>query len=307
MLLDRALLTERLREHVQRLARVPRPPGSAAHAQARDYIRDHLQQAGFVVETAVHDEGSVHCENLLTRPYPGDLRLPLVIVAAHYDSVPDSPGADDNASAVAALLEVASWLGPRLASLEARGARLQLASYDLEVYGLIGSHLHARELADKKTDLRAMIALEMLGYTDARPGSQRLPPALVGLYPNIGNFIGVVGNEASASLLRLVVGQMKTARDLPVESMAVPGDGSLLRETRLSDHSAFWDHGFPALMITDTSFFRNPHYHTPRDTPETLDYEFLAKVTSGLCVAVARLLQVADLGPQTPVLPVRTI
>src|SRR5262249_3466014 len=131
----------------------------------------------------------------------------------------------------------------------------------------------------------------MLGYADHRPGSQGLPPHLAPFYPNVGNFIGVCGNTASEALLRVFVEGMKTVAGLPVEVIAVPGNGEALREVRLSDHSSFWDFGFPALMITDTSFFRNPHYHRPSDTPETLDYSFLAKVTAGVRAAVERLLR----------------
>jgi hypothetical protein len=135
-----------------------------------------------------------------------------------------------------------------------------------------------------------MISLEMLGYTDQRPGSQRLPPHLAGLYPDVGNFIGICGNEASRAILDIMVAGMESIEGLPVESIAVPGRGETLPPVRLSDHCSFWDRGYQALMITDTSFMRNPHYHTPSDTPETLDYPFLAKVTAGVFAAVWRLL-----------------
>jgi hypothetical protein len=155
---------------------------------------------------------------------------------------------------------------------------------------MVGSHIHCRQLRRAGTAPRGMISLEMLGYTDSRPGSQRLPLALAGLYPDVGNFIGVVGNERSEGLLRIVTGAMKQVPGLPVEFMAVPGNGEVFYETRLSDHSAFWDDGYEALMITDTSFFRNPHYHQASDTPATLDYPFLARVTEGVCRAVEILL-----------------
>jgi len=216
--------------------------------------------------------------------------LPLLIVGAHYDSIPGSPGADDNASAVAALLELARWIGPRLRSGGPYRARLQLVAYDLEEDGLIGSFVHSGVLERAGTLLHGMIALEMLGYTDSRPGSQGLPPPLAPLYPDVGNFIGVVGNDASRGLLQFVTEAMKGVPGLPVEFLAVPGTGFILGETRRSDHASFWDRGYPALMITDTSFFRNPHYHQASDTPETLDYLFLARVTIGVCEAVQRLL-----------------
>jgi Zn-dependent M28 family amino/carboxypeptidase len=280
-------LADDLRAHVRRLATTPRPPGTKAHRDAGVYIQEQLQHAGFTVEEGHFNEAGFAGLNLLTRPLPDRPELPLFIVGAHYDSIPDSAGADDNASAVAALLELARSIGPRLQSINA-SVRLQLVAYDLEEYGLVGSQVHSRTLKKARTAVRGMISLEMLGYTDHRPGSQRIPPHLAHLYPSVGNFIGIVGNEASAPLLRSVTEGMKTVAELPVEHLAVPGNGEILYETRLSDHASFWDHGFAALMITDTSFFRNPHYHQPSDTPDTLDYPFLAKVTAGVCAAVQR-------------------
>src|SRR5262245_52521749 len=244
-------LEGRLRQHVVALASTPRPPGSRAHDAARAYIRTHLQSAGFTVTENARREAGMNCVNLLTAPLPDNPERPLVIVGAHYDSTPNTPGADDNASAVAALLEIAAWLKPQLTDAARWAtARLQLAAYDLEEYGMIGSYLHARSLTGP---VRCMISLEMLGFTDKRPGGQKLPPHLVGLYPDVGDFIGVVGNVASQRWVDVVTETLKTVEGLPVESMAVPGNGELLQPTRLSDHSSFWDAGHPALMITDTS------------------------------------------------------
>jgi hypothetical protein len=153
---------------------------------------------------------------------------------------------------------------------------------------MLGSAAHAAGLNDT---LRGMISLEMLGYADRRPGSQHLPEHLIGLYPDVGDFIGVVGNEASRTLLNDWVAGFKLVPNLPVEALAVPGRGEELAEARLSDHSSFWDRDLPALMVTDTSFFRNPHYHRPGDMPETLDYAFLARVAAGVQMAVYRLLR----------------
>ena len=275
-------LAECLRDHVARIAGQPRPPGSAAHAATRAYVRSGLEQAGFTVEEEPTPEGGI---NLLTRP-SADADRPLFILGAHYDSITTSPGADDNASAVAALLELARVIGPAADG----SARLQLVAYDLEEFGLLGSAHHARRLRTSRAAVRGMISLEMLGYCAHGPGSQHLPPVLVGRYPDVGDFIGVVGNGPAAGLVETVVAAMRTVPGLPVEAMVVPDDGRLLPETRLSDHSSFWDHGYPALMITDTSFYRNPHYHRPTDTPDTLDYDFLARVTRGAIEAVRAAL-----------------
>jgi Zn-dependent M28 family amino/carboxypeptidase len=229
--------------------------------------------------------------NVLTEPLPDDPELPLVIVGAHYDSAPGSPGADDNASAVAALLEIAMPMRPLIQ--EHAGdmtARVQFVAYDLEEAGLLGSWRHAQRLRQHHTDVRGMISLEMLGYTDQRPGSQQMPPMLAGGYPDVGDFIGVVANEASRNLYDIILAGLRGVRGLPVEGLIAPGTGRVLPESRLSDHSSFWDFGFPALMITDTSFYRNPHYHEASDTPDTLDYPFLAKVTRGVGEGIWRLV-----------------
>jgi Zn-dependent M28 family amino/carboxypeptidase len=291
---DRAQRERTLRRHVEALATTPRPPGSAAHRLAREHIRAHLNRAGFTVaDDAYGADSPVPGLNLLTAPRPDRPDLPLVVVGAHYDSLPGTPGADDNASAVAALLEIAADLGTVLDGPGPWTARLQLAAYDQEETGLLGSRHHSARLAGP---LRVMLSLEMLGYTDRRPGGQRLPPQLAGLYPDVGDFIGVVGNESSRAFVDLVARALRQVDGLPVQSLAVPGDGQVLPDTRRSDHSAFWDRGLPALMVTDTSFLRNPHYHQPSDTPDTLDYPFLARVTDGLRLAVEALLRTGPEG-----------
>ena len=281
-------LEARLRTHVRTLAASPRVPGTAEHAQAAAYVREHLLQAGLEVSDDPFSDGAQRGVNIRARLPSDATELPLLIVGAHYDSIPGSPGADDNASAVAALLEIARSLSSRPAAA-VPAARLELIAYDLEEYGLVGSRRHALEVRANHLALRGMISLEMLGYTDQRPGSQNLPPMLAQLYPNVGNFIGVCANERSHELMESVTALLKTMPGLPVESLAVPGNGELIPDVRRSDHSSFWDVGLPALMITDTSFFRNPHYHKESDRPETLDYPFLARVCAGAFKAINAL------------------
>ena len=285
---DVVSLEQRLRRHVATLAATPRPPGSVAHRRAQEYIQDHLSRAGFTVETdSCHYPASPPGLNVLTVPLPDRADLPLVIVGAHYDSLPQTPGADDNASAVAALLELAAWLGSRLIGVDGWSARVQLAAYDQEETGLLGSRHHSGRV---RGPVRAMLSLEMLGYTDCRPGGQRLPPQLAGLYPDVGDFIGVVGNQASRVLTESVAQALRQVDGLPVQPLVVPGNGEVLPDSRRSDHASFWDRRLPALMLTVTSFLRNPHYHAATDTPDTLDYSFLTRVTAGVCLAVERLL-----------------
>jgi aminopeptidase YwaD len=287
----RAQLAARLRQHVQQLAATPRPPGSPGHAHAAHWIRRHWQQAGYRVRIEEHQFNDISCRNLLTEPEPADEQRPLLVLAAHYDSVAHSPGADDNASGVAVLLEAARQVRPALITGRSWQVRVQWVAYDLEEWGMLGSWLHSSQLHRQGTPLWGMLALEMVGYTDCQPGSQLLPPAWEHHYPHVGNFLGVVANQSSQVLLDHVLRALRQVPDLPVEFLCLPDTGASLPVARLSDHSPFWDHGYPALMLTDTAFFRNPHYHQPSDTPDTLDYSFLARVTEGVIALVQQLQQ----------------
>jgi Zn-dependent M28 family amino/carboxypeptidase len=208
----------------------------------------------------------------------------IFILGAHIDSVQGTPGADDNASGVAVLLEAA-----RLLARARVGSQVLFCAFNLEELNMIGSGYFAKKLKSAGAKVAAMISLEMVGYTDSRPGSQKYPLGLKAFYPERGNFIGVIGNWKSASLLRRCARQMRQVRGLPVETLSVPGNGGLIPAARLSDHSPFWDAGYPALMVTDTSFFRNPHYHGSTDTLETLNFDFMAKVCEGVIGAVLAL------------------
>lgn len=208
----------------------------------------------------------------------------LIILGAHFDSVQGTPGADDNASGVAVLLEAA-----RLLARAKRGSQVLFCAFNLEELNMIGSSYFAKKLKSAGAKVDAMISLEMVGYTDARPGNQKYPLGLKAFYPDRGDFIGVIGNWNSAFLLRRFARQMRQVQGLPVETLSVPGNGGLIPAVRLSDHSPFWDAGYPALMVTDTSFFRNPHYHGSMDALETLNLDFMAKVCEGVIRAVLAL------------------
>lgn len=283
-------MEDRLQNHVRKLAFAPRVPGTSEHEKARAYVREQFQQAGFSCRESVHEVHGVSCINLLTEPLPQNGTGPVVIVGAHYDTVPDSPGADDNGSALAVLIELAHALGPKLQSSSEVNAQLQLVAYDHEETGKLGSSAHADQVVRARTEIRGMIALEMLGYASDEPSSQQLPPPLMGLYPDVANFIAVLGDHHSVDLLEQVSDAMRSIAELPVEQLAIPEGSPLLQEAGRSDHEPFWAHGIAALMITDTSNFRNPHYHQSSDTPETLNYRFLAKVALGVQEAVWRLL-----------------
>ena len=167
---------------------------------------------------------------------------------------------------------------------------LELVAFDLEENGMLGGREHARLTKESNVNLRGLVSLEMLGYCDHTPGSQSLPRTLRGLYPDTGNFIAIIGNQNSTALIKKFRAGMVQVNELPVETLQVPENGNALQATRLSDHSPFWDAGFPALMITDTSFMRNPHYHMPSDTIETLNMRFLHLVAEASLNAVRHLM-----------------
>ncbi|MCA9015900.1 MAG: M28 family peptidase, partial [Planctomycetaceae bacterium] len=257
--------TSRLRTHCELLCRTTRPAGSPELEAARQYVIREFEVSGWVVERhpfQAQDSMLVTLsgQNLIARhPALSSPDKPRFCIGAHLDTRPETPGADDNTSAVAALLELGRLLPLFKESTWNWG--IELVAFDLEENGMLGGAEHARFHQSQQSDLRGMVSLEMLGYCDPTPGSQTLPPELVGMYPNTGDFIAVVGNQNSTALIEAFQQGLQKVADLPVEALQVPENGEMLQASRLSDHSPFWDAGYPALMITDTSFLRNPHYH----------------------------------------------
>jgi hypothetical protein len=210
-----------------------------------------------------------------------------IVVGAHYDTAYGNPGADDNASGVAGLLGLAELLAS--ARLE---HRVELVAFALEeppafLTSSMGSAVHARALRDGGVAVRAMLSLEMIGYFDDEPRSQGYPStALRPFYSSRANFIAVVSRLADRSLVRTVKAAMQGAASLPVASLNGP---AIIPGVSFSDHLNYWAEGFPAAMITDTAFYRNPNYHGEGDLPETLDYRRMAEVVRGVFAAVLAL------------------
>ena len=275
---------QQLRRTLEAIVGARSPFGSEPHLTAvESFVEKELAGYGLRVESDYFLYRGKKFRNIVARtssPRSGSL----IVLGAHLDSVPGSPGADDNASGVAVLLEAARLLA---------GARVPLpvlfCAFNLEELNMIGSSYFVKKLKAAGAKVEAMISLEMVGYTDSKPGSQKYPFGLSAFYPDQGDFIGVIGNWNSASLLRRVARQMRQVQTLPVETLSVPGNGGLIPAVRLSDHSPFWDAGYPALMVTDTSFFRNPHYHGSTDTLETLNLAFMENVCEGVIRAVLTL------------------
>ncbi|MCF6190224.1 MAG: M28 family peptidase [Cocleimonas sp.] len=206
----------------------------------------------------------------------------IIIVGAHYDTAHSYPGADDNASGVAALIELARLLSKHKASLT---TRIQLAFYSLEEPPYfrtekMGSFIHASSLKEKQQKIKMMIALDMVGYFSDKKNSQSFPiPFMDKLYSDQGNFIAVVGNLSNMLTTRKVKKSMISATELLVYSINAP---TLIQGIDFSDHLNFWHFGYPAVLITDTSFMRNTAYHTKQDTADRLDYMKMAEVVKGL-------------------------
>lgn len=289
-------LAARLRDHVHHLAEVIGPrdrPGPTR--EAADYLEAQLAGLGYAVrshpfESLGHGYRNLEVE-LSPIARPGEGRLPgdgrreeIVIMGAHYDSSRHSPGANDNASGCAALLEVARLLAGR------RGERtLRLVFFAAEeppffATEAMGSRAYARRSAAAGEEITAMFALDSLGYYSDAPGSQRHPPPLGLVYPDRGSFLAFTSNVASLGLLRRSVATFRAAVPFPTEGLAAP---AWLPGVAWSDHASFWRAGYPAVLITDTAVYRDPAYHRSKDTPERLDYLRLARVTQGL----ARLLE----------------
>jgi Zn-dependent M28 family amino/carboxypeptidase len=224
--------------------------------------------------------------NLEVEAAGSDRHRPLVVVGAHYDTVPGSPGADDNASGVSALLEIARAL--RSAKLRSSVRCVAFVNEEAPFFASkqMGSDVYARAARARGDRIALMLSLEMLGYYSSRPRSQRYPPLLRHFYPNRGDFIAFVSNLRSSLALLKFCKHFRAQCDFPhrwlVSPEAVPG-------VALSDQYSFWRSGYPALMVTDTAFYRYIHYHTPTDTVEKLDFSSMARVTDGLTKAVVAL------------------
>jgi len=257
---------------------------------ARDYIAERWRAQGLEPQFQRYVARGVESSNLEVVLEGAAEESPSIVVGAHYDSVLGSPGADDNASAVAALLELGRVLAPA-----PRRCTLRLVAFVNEeppffYWGQMGSQMYARAARKRGEDIRVMLSLEMLGYYRDEPGTQHYPPLMRWFYPNRGNFIGFVSNLRSRRALTRVHRAFRDHCDFPSERAAVP---SWIPGVGWSDHLSFWRQGYPALMVTDTAFYRYPYYHTAEDTPDKVDYRRLTQVTTGLAGALSELINTA--------------
>lgn len=289
---QRPALAERLRRHVLTLEGVRHPVAAPErHRAARDYVARELAALGLDVQLAAFSFRRRTYHNVVGVVSGSDPHRPRLVVGAHFDSTAHTPGADDNASGVAALLECA-----RLVVGRRPRAGVEFVGLDLEELQTltgryrVGSHAFARARRARGDELAGALILEMVGYRDPTPGAQTVPPLLGIDVPRTGDFLAAVGDGRSRALLDgFVAGARAATPELPLVPYRTRLRGWLLPLTRLSDNASFWDAGYASLMLTDTAFLRNPHYHLRSDTSATLDYQFMALVTEATAGAVARL------------------
>jgi Zn-dependent M28 family amino/carboxypeptidase len=286
-------LVAALSRHVDCLAGLIGPrhlglPKSLAAAAA--YVERELSAAGYVVARQTYTAGGQEVANLVVELPGGRRRNEIVVVGAHYDTVWCTPGADDNASAVAVLIEVARLMRGLQPARTVRFVGFPCEEPPHFHTGEMGSQVYARECRLKGEDIRGMLCLEMVGYFTTEFGKQQIPPGIPRVLhrflPKRGDFLAAVGNIRSWRLVWQFRRGFQRAVRFPLLSLALPES---IAEIRLSDNSSFWDQGYPALMLTDTSFLRNPHYHAETDTPATLDYERMGQVTLGVAGAVGHI------------------
>ncbi|MEA5449781.1 M28 family peptidase [Leptolyngbya sp. CCNP1308] len=281
--MSNAVLRSRLEEHLKAVVGDRSPYlASANHFFVQQYIQQEFARWGEVIAHTFEHRGQQHTNWVLNLSGQNPRRPP-ILVGAHYDSVPGSPGADDNATGISVLLELA-----RAFAEQPGKSPLRLVAFDLEELGFVGSDYYARDLHQRGEVLGLMLSLEMLGYCCHQPHSQTYPPGLERIYPNRGNYIAQIGPwQSILTMVRLWRGFR--AAGLRSQWLPIVNQGTMVPDTRRSDHVPFWDRGYPAILITDTADLRNPHYHRATDTLETLDMEFLTQVCQGLICGLRRL------------------
>ena len=283
---------DHLREHVNVLAGQIGERNMSHYdrlEQSALYIRRVLElMGGYKVEEFDYDIQGKTCRNLYVKLDGTEESKGIVVIGAHYDSVAGSPGANDNASGVAAVLELA-----RIMKNDSPAQPIMFAFFPNEEPPFfqtknMGSLVLAREFARKKLPITGMISVETIGYYSDQPGSQKYPSGIASFYPNTGNFIGFVSNLHSRRLLQKALAEFRASTHFPSEGATLP---SWVEGVGFSDHWSFWEEGHRAIMVTDTAPFRYPYYHTANDTPDKVDYDKMARVVVGLKHVVMKLAE----------------
>jgi Zn-dependent M28 family amino/carboxypeptidase len=285
----------RITRHLEALVGERHPDTSPrALRKAAHYVSTQFSKAGWVAGSQPVRAWSKVYRNVIATRYPdrqGERKEPApLLIGAHYDTVSGSPGADDNASGLAVLLDVAFRL-----RTQPLARPVWLVAFCLEEQDRIGSQAFASRMKAEGLELAGAIILECVGFARSESGTQQPPPDVPIAVPTQGDFLALVGNEAARSLVRqLEQAAHRHAAQLKPLSLVVPGRGEAMPHTRRSDHASFWDVDYPAVMLTDTANFRNPHYHRETDTVDTLNLDFLSNVAT---TVAATVIQVAGVRP----------
>ncbi len=268
--------------------------------KAAGYLSSQMRLFGLhPVEVPIASEVDAEgepCFNVVGRIDKDFRNEAVLVLGAHYDTVRGSPGADDNASGLAVMLEVARVITPLKASIS-WGLVPEFVAFSLEEVGFKGSKAYLDEVEGAGLPIWGAIILECVGYTDHKTGSQMTPPGLPASLPEQGDFIGLLGNASAVSIKNCFESSTsKYTPKLPLISLLVPGNGEAFPDTRRSDHVPFWDKGYRAVMLTDTANYRNPHYHKSSDCIETLDIPFITQTAQALAATVIHLCEGGDSG-----------
>lgn len=285
-----AALSRRLEDHVDHISGTigeRSAEQSLKLAQTADYIQQQFELLGYIPTSRTF--GDEQYRNIEVDLYGREKRDEIIVLGAHYDTTWLTPGADDNASGIAGLLEIARSLKDKRFPKTIRF--IAFANEEVPSYrrGEMGSMFSAKRSYTRTELIVGMIALEMIGYYSDQPGSQRYPRVLQQFYPDKGNFIAFISNLVSRDFQLIAISHFREQALFPSEGLVLPE--WIERSIRRSDHASYWYYDFPAIMVTDTANFRNPNYHRSSDTPDTLDYDSMARVVSGLTVVLESLAQ----------------
>ncbi len=283
-------LSQRLQQHVNHISGTigeRSAEQSIKLAQTADYIQQQFELMGYIPTSRTF--GDEQFRNIEVDLYGREKRNEIIVLGAHYDTTWLTPGADDNASGIAGLLEIARSLKDQRFPKTIRF--IAFANEEVPSYrrAEMGSMFSAKRSYTRSELIVGMIALEMIGYYSDQPGSQRYPDLLQQFYPEQGNFIAFISNLVSRDFQLNVISHFRAQSVFPSEGLIAPE--WLERSIRRSDHASYWYYDFPAIMVTDTANFRNPNYHRSSDSQETLDYDSMSRVVSGLTVVLERLAQ----------------
>jgi Zn-dependent M28 family amino/carboxypeptidase len=253
--------------------------------EAADWIVAQWEAQGLDPKVLTYSIDGKPCRNIevtVTQHRDG----PVILVGAHYDSAEGSPGADDNASGVATMLEISRALAGHDLAYTVRC--VAFANEEPPYFGTedMGSYVYVKLISERGDSIKHMLSIESVGYYRDEPGSQNYPALLSESYPSEGNFLGVVGDPDHGTAVAQVAERLRETEAIPIESAVLPIG---LPGVTWSDHASFWEFGFPGVMVTDTAPFRNPNYHRPTDTPASLDYPRFAQATAALIETVRQL------------------